>query len=145
MEYGIYYKVKVQENECSEGDSTHDLQFCMLSALPLSYLPCFKAVTKAVTQMLNSLIKSIFSQPNWSIVMQDSPHTCIPQLLLGLFCMPIGQLVQEKKDLITALKHLGAMLDLIAQWHSTWNTMSKVACAKPHSSHLFSCSIISHS
>ena len=35
-------------------------------------------------------MRSIFSQPNWPIIMQDSHRTCSPQLHLGLVFMLIG-------------------------------------------------------
>ena len=42
--------------------------------------------------------------------MQDSKHTCVPQLNLGPFCIVIGHLVWEKTDPIIGLKHLKAIL-----------------------------------
>ena len=60
--------------------------------------------------MFKILIRSILFQPIWPIIMQDSHHTCVPQLNFGPFRMMIGHLVWEKTDLTRGPKHFAAML-----------------------------------
>ena len=83
-----------------------------------------------------ALIRSVFSQRNQPIIMQDSDYTCVPQLKLYPFCMMIGHFGWGKIDMIRALELRSAMLWMLtsncrfvlSRLHSTISFYSILCC-----------------